>query len=179
MNKTQRLRTVERDQIVDPEMVAILEKAERLSAPKPEWYLATAHSPEACKAFDHFWDTVFRHGRVEHLIKEMMRLTIVQLLDCDFCSSQRSVQAQHDGLDEASAQACALPDFNPPDERLGAALRYARVLCTTEPSENPGAFDEAYGELHQVFDDEEVTELVYLAMISIGGTMVTRGLNLT
>lgn len=175
---TARLDPVPRERIDDPELLVILDRAERLSAPKPEWYLATAHHPAASKAFDHYWETVFRAGRVEHVIKEYMRLAIVQLLGCGFCSGQRSVLAQQEGLDETAAQACQLPDFDPPDLRLRAALRYARALCLADPSRDTALFDEVYRDLHAVYDDPEIVELAYLAMIAIGGTTVARSLDL-
>lgn len=176
--QTSRLRSVPREQIDDPELLEILDRAERLSAPKPEWYLATAHHPAASKAFDHMWETVFRAGRVEHKLKELMRLAIVQLLGCDFCSGQRSVLAQEGGLEEEEVLACALPDFDSPDPRLRAALRYARALCTADPSQDRALFDDVYRDLHAVFDEEEVVELVHLAILSIGGTTVARSLDL-
>ena len=177
--KTARLRPVSRDTIDDPELLEVLDRADRLSAPKPEWYLATAHYAEGCKVFDRYWDTVFRHGRVDHSIKELMRLAIVQLLGCDFCSSQRSAIAQGAGLSEHDVEACTMTDFNPPDPRLRAALSLARQLCLSRAGDDTAVFDPIYKQLHEVFDEEEIVELLYLSAITIGGTTVARSLDLT
>jgi alkylhydroperoxidase family enzyme len=175
---TRRLRSVAREDIQDPKLLEIVARAERLSAPKPEWYLATAHNPKACAAFDDYWDAVYRNGLVEHVTKELMRLAIVQLLGCDFCSSQRSVAAQAEGLDEDEVQACAMPDFNPPDPRVRAAVRYARALALDHAGADTSIYDEIYEDLHAHFSEEEIVELAYLAMITIGGTKVARSLDL-
>ncbi len=123
-----RLPQVKRHEIVDPELLAVLDRAEHLSTPKPAWYLTLAHDPEMAVAYARFWDLAHRGGRVEHTTKELMRIAISQLLGCDFCAEQRSVRALEDGLQEEDAQACAMPDFNHPDPRVRAALGYARAI---------------------------------------------------
>jgi alkylhydroperoxidase family enzyme len=175
---TSRLRPVARDDIKDLRLREIIARAEQLSAPKPEWYLTTAHNPDASVVFDRYWDAVYRNGRVEHLTKEIMRLAIVQLLGCDFCSSQRSVAAQAEGLEEDDIQACAMPDFDPPDQRLRAAVRYARALALDHAAADTSIYDEVYEDLHANFSEEEIVELAYFAMITIGGTKVARSLDL-
>jgi alkylhydroperoxidase family enzyme len=61
------------------------------------------------------------------------------------------------GLDEDVAVACALADFQHPDPRTRAALRYARALVKDTTDDR--VFDEVYAELHRVFDDGEIIEL--------------------
>lgn len=173
-----RVPPVPRDQITDVGLRSVLEQADRLSAPKPEWYLTLAHNPDVAKGFSVFWETTYREGRVDHVIKELMRLTIVQLVGCDFCSGQRSVRAEQEGLDEADVQACALPDFNPPDPRTRAAVRYARALALDEPGADASSFDEVYADLRAVFDDAEVIELAGFAALALGGAKVARSLRL-
>ena len=173
--RTSRLPPVPRDQVDDPELEAILERADRLSTPKPAWYLTLAHNPEMAKAYAAYWDAAHRGGRVEHTTKELMRIAISQLLDCTFCADQRSVLAQEQGLDEAEARACALPDFTHPDPRVRAALRYARALVQDT---GQAAFDDVYAELRAVFDDAEIVELGCFAAIAIGGVTLSRSLQI-
>ena len=73
-----------------------------------------------------------------------MRIAIASLLDCEFCATQRSVWALEEGLDESQAAACSLPDFDPPDPRARAAVRYARTLALARDDDS---FDAAYAEL--------------------------------
>jgi AhpD family alkylhydroperoxidase len=160
-----RLPKVPAEEVTDPELLAILERAERLSTPKPAWYLTLAHNPEMAKAYASYWDATHRGGQVEHTTKELMRIAISQLLGCAFCADQRSVVALDEGLVESEALACALPDFDHPDPRVRAALRYARALVReTEPA----AFDAVYAELRSGFTDAEIVELGCFAAIAIG-----------
>jgi alkylhydroperoxidase family enzyme len=170
-----RLPAVSKDEIDDPELLGVLAQAEELSTPKPAWYLTLAHNPEMAKAYAAYWDITHRGGRVEHVIKELMRITIAQLLDCGFCAEQRSVVALEQGLDEETASACALPDFDHPDARTRAALRYARALTLESSDED---FDRVYGELRAVFDDAEIVELGCFAAIAIGGVRLSRSLRI-
>jgi hypothetical protein len=79
---TTRLPQVPADQISDERLLGVLDRAERLSTPKPAWYLTLAHSPEMANAYAGYWDTTHRGGQVEHTTKELMRITIAQLLGC-------------------------------------------------------------------------------------------------
>ncbi len=170
-----RLPQVPREEVIDPELEALLERAERLSTPKPAWYLTLAHNPEMAKAYAAYWDLTHRGGQVEHTTKELMRIAISQLLGCDFCGAQRSVKAIDEGLDEAEAGACALPEYDHPDRRVRAALRYARALALET---DPAAFDVVYAELRSVYTDAEVVELGCFAAIAIGGVMLSRSLRI-
>lgn len=161
--------------IEDPGLINVLERAEKLSTPKPAWYLTLAHNPEMAKAYAAYWDITHRGGRVEHTIKELMRITIAQLLDCAFCADQRSVVALEQGLDEETAAACTLPDFNHPDLRTRVALRYARALTLDSSDED---FDQVYAALREVFDDGEIVELGCFAAIAIGGVRLSRSLRI-
>lgn len=160
----------------DPELDRIIERARQWSTPKPAWYQTLASSPSIAKAFAAYWDIAFRNGRVEHEIKELMRISVAQLLGCSFCASQRSVQAAEHGLTEAAIEQCALPDFQHPDRRTRAALRLARELALDQAGKDPARFDAVYAELHEVFDDEEIMELAGVCVLFIGGTHVARSL---
>jgi AhpD family alkylhydroperoxidase len=176
--RPRRMPLVDTAALGDPELDAIIAKARQLSTPKPAWYQTLASNPAVAKAFAHYWDTVFRAGRVEHEIKELMRVCVAQLLGCAFCSDQRSTQAVEAGLSEETVSACALPQFTHPDRRIRAALRLARELALDTPSSDPSRFDAVYAELREVFDDEQVMELVGACVLFIGGTRVARSLDI-
>ena len=165
-------------QVSDPELLAVLARAELLSTPKPAWYLTLAHAPEMATGYADFWDLTHRGGEVEHTTKELMRIAIAQLLGCEFCADQRSVVALDQGLTESDALACALPDFNHPDPRTRAALRFARALVLDAPGDDGSTFDAVYEELREVFSDAEVIELGCFAAIAIGGVKLSRSLRI-
>ncbi|MHB1835463.1 MAG: carboxymuconolactone decarboxylase family protein [Solirubrobacteraceae bacterium] len=173
-----RLPQLTREEIDDERLLGVLERAERLSTPKPAWYLTLAHSPEYANAYADFWDLTHRGGEVQHTTKELMRIAIAQLEGCDFCADQRSALALEEGLDEADAAACALPDFDHPHPRTRAALRFARALEQERPDSDPSAFDSVYAELRAVFSDAEIVELGCFAAIAIGGVKLSRSLRI-
>jgi len=136
-----RIPLVSPDEIDDAQLRVVLDRAARLSTPKPAWYQTLAHSPEMANAYAAFWDTMHRGGRVEHTTKELMRIAIASLLDCQFCADQRSVVAQEQGLAESDAQACALPTFDHEDPRVRAAVRYARLWPRALDQNRPTSAD--------------------------------------
>jgi alkylhydroperoxidase family enzyme len=162
----------------DPELDLIVANARRLSTPKPAWYQTLSSNPLVAKAFAQYWDTAFRSGRVEHEIKELMRICVARLLGCSFCYTQRSAQAMQGGLSEQTIETCSLPDFNPPDPRTRAALRLARELALDDASRDPARFDAVYAELHDVFDNEEIMELAGICVLFVGGTRLARSLGI-
>lgn len=163
-------------EVGDPELRQVLERAERLSTPRPEWYLTLASSPEMAVGYARYWDLTHRGGEVEHEIKELMRIAISTLLGCEFCAEQRSVVALEEGLDEEAAGACALPDFDHPDRRTRAALRFARALVADSPS-TPVTWDPVYAELGECFSPGEIVELGCFAAIALGGVKLSRSLS--
>ena len=130
-----RLAPAARHAVTDPRLEATPERADVLSTrTRPGTYLTLAHNPNIAVAYAMFWDETHRGGRVEHTIKELMRIAIAQLLGCQFCADQRSVMALDHGLEENDAQACCAPrvrssrsaDRRRPALRPRAGARLAR-----------------------------------------------------
>jgi alkylhydroperoxidase/carboxymuconolactone decarboxylase family protein YurZ len=163
-----RLRILDEDEIRDPELRSIIDRSKQLMAPKPEWYRLCGAAPEMAKAWHAYWEATFRGGVVEHETKELMRLAMVTLIDCAYCSTQRSVQALEGGLEEeVVAQACGV-SLGALSPRAAAAVRFGRATVANDPSTEPELFDGVYDQLKSVFSDGEIVELVCLAMMVMG-----------
>jgi len=171
-----RLRPLDPAEVRDERLAAVLARAERLSAPRPAWYLTLAHAPEMAVGYADWWELTHRGGRVEHTVKELMRIAISTLLGCGFCAVQRSETALEEGLDEQVVEACASPQFDHPDPRVRAALRYARALVLDGPT-RPADWDAVYAELRAAYDDDEVVELGCFAAMALGGVKLSRSIN--
>lgn len=171
-----RLPRIARREITDRRLRGVLQRAEKLSTPKPAWYQTLAHNPDMAVAYARYWDLTHRGGSVEHTTKELMRIAIAELLGCGFCADQRSVLAVDQGLDERDAVACALPDFNHPEPRVRAALRFARAMTLDGPGVHVD-WDAVYDELRDVFSAGEIVELGCFAAMAIGGVKLSRSLN--
>jgi alkylhydroperoxidase family enzyme len=104
-------------------------------------------------------------------------LTITTLFGCDFCSTQRSAEALAQGLDDEEIASCALPDYDPGDERVAVALEYARALVA-DVMAGYDDWDALYEKLRAHFSEAELAELICLCANTIGGTLVARTLNL-
>jgi AhpD family alkylhydroperoxidase len=171
-----RVRRLNRDEVTDPRLLAVLDRAEWLSTPRPAWYQTLAHAPDMAVEYAIYWDLTHRGGRVEHTTKELMRIAISAQLGCDFCADQRSVRALDQGLTEAEASACMMPSYAHPDARVRAALRLARSMVIDAPA-SPVDWNEVYAELGSVYDEAEIVELGCFAAMAIGGVKLSRSLN--
>lgn len=155
------------DPAVDEECRRIVEFALRTGAPSRELYTVLAHRPELMKAFAHAWNTAFYEGRVDHRIKELVRLAIVSIHSCGYCSNVRSRVAREMGLTEEKIRELHRFEesslFTP---REKAAIRYAIKFS----SDLDAAKDEAaYEELKRHFPDEgERLELEFFIALTEG-----------
>ena len=121
--------------------------------------------------FDRFWDLTFRRGRVEHATKEMVRLTMVTMLGCNFCGSQRSALALEDVSPEELE---ALPPGSTIPTPAPASLPMAHDVSPDVKTD----WDPVYAELREHYDDAEVAELLSFTTIALGGVLVARTLDL-
>lgn len=177
LTKTPQVPLVDRDAVDHPGLLAALERAERLSTPKPAWFLLLGHAPEVAVEFDQYWNLTFREGKIEHATKEMVRLTIVTMLGCNFCMGQRSNLALEE-MSPEELEACSLPGFDHPDARVQAALRFARSIASdTDPNVEIN-WDSVYAQLREHYDEAEIAELLAFTVAALGGVLVARTIDL-
>ena len=87
-----------------PEMRAEMERCAREGTPRPESSAIRAHVPAAFWFFANSWNDLFRHGIVDHSIKELCRVYVSRSVKCEYCGNQRS-----EALLPASASAVSKP----------------------------------------------------------------------
>jgi alkylhydroperoxidase family enzyme len=61
---------------------------------------ALAHQPELLAAFTRIYGTLWSHGVLDPVSKEMARLRNARLVDCRFCRNVRFASAREQGLSE-------------------------------------------------------------------------------
>ena len=80
----QRISYVDPVTITDPEMVEEFERCRREGTPRPESQAIRAHNPNVFRAFSQAWDLTFRHGVLDHDVKELCRVYVSKSIDCEY-----------------------------------------------------------------------------------------------
>ncbi len=150
--------------VVDPELVAIMERARTFGTPRPESQAIRLHNPAVMKAFNQAWEAFFRQGVTDHSIKELCRLYIAKSVDCEYCGGQRSVLAWQQGTTES--QVDDILDFESSgqfDDRERAALTWAMAIAW-----DPGlADDQLWARLHEHFSEAQLIELGHFIALTL------------
>jgi alkylhydroperoxidase/carboxymuconolactone decarboxylase family protein YurZ len=79
-----RIPYVHPEMITDDEIRGYLEQARREGTPRPESQAIRAHNPNVIRAFSQAWDLTFRHGVLDHKIKEMCRVYVSKSIQCEY-----------------------------------------------------------------------------------------------
>lgn len=155
MTQQPRIPIVDRTTIDDPQILSLLNWADEHSTPRPSWIQLTANNPELCRARGEFWRGLFWGGTVPHATKELVRRVIVEIQECQYCTSQRSVSAGD--VNDTIVESCTLPDFSHPEPRIQAALRFAREI--TLHQRDDAVWDSVYAELNRHYAPGDIVEL--------------------
>ncbi len=145
------------EDIRDPELAELIERAERLGVPGSLFALVLARVPQYAKPLLRAMLRSQFEGQVDHALKEIIRVQLARRAGSRYFGQLRSAQASARGLSEALIEA-GCEDY----ERSGGftekekwALRYADQMYL-----NPASLDAAfYSELKQHFSEAEVMEL--------------------
>lgn len=70
--------------VTDQEIRSYLEQARREGTPRPESQAIRAHNPSVIRAFSQAWDLTFRHGVLDHKVKELCRVYVSKSIDCHY-----------------------------------------------------------------------------------------------
>ena len=162
-----RVPQVAEDEVRDPRLREVIERAETTESPPPQWYRTMGNNPDVATAFAAYWDLLHRGGSVPHEIKELGRLQIAQMIGCEFCARQTSPLAE--SITDEERRSCALPDWEHPDPRTRAALHYARSLTLDD-----GRDDEVYAELREHYTPAEIVELSAFFCLTMGGNRMAK-----
>ena len=159
---------------MDAAMTAVMDRCAREGTPRPESSAVRAHSPGAFWSFEDAWDKLFRHGEVDHALKELCRVYVSRSVKCEYCGNQRSETAVASGLTEGKLD--TLMNFETSgdySERERAALSYAEAITwRLDPD------DAFWQRLTQHFTEEELVELACFITLTMGQQSWIRLLNI-
>ena len=72
------------DQHVSPEVREYFRLAEKRGAPTSTLLRILAREPESLRTFYESWNRAFYGGRVDHLLKELVRVRMAELRGCHY-----------------------------------------------------------------------------------------------
>lgn len=146
------------DQIDSPKLAKMLELAEELQVPGPEFLQTLAHAPNYAEAFFDAMHQALFEGNVDHKLKEIVRIQLARKAGDKYFSSLRSKRAQDEGLTEDLIEAGCAADFADNPNFTDAekwALAYGYWMYRA-----PDTLDKAfYDEGRKYYNDAQITEL--------------------
>jgi alkylhydroperoxidase family enzyme len=148
---------LDRGDVRDPELAALIERAEQLGVPGALFALILARVPGYAKPLLQAMLRSHFEGQVDPRLKEIIRVQLARRAGSRYFARLRSASAQESGLSEAAIEA-GCEDY----ERSGGftekqkwALRYADQMYL-----NPASLDAAfYAEMKKHYSEAEVMEL--------------------
>jgi alkylhydroperoxidase/carboxymuconolactone decarboxylase family protein YurZ len=78
------IRLLELDEITDPAIRALIGQAEARGAPDPNFFRIMGHVPELCTRMYELWTESFNRGRLDHRLKELVRVKMSRYVSCQY-----------------------------------------------------------------------------------------------
>jgi len=160
---------------MDADMRTEMERCQREGTPRPESSAIRAHVPAAFWFFANSWNDLYRHGVLDHAVKELCRLYVSRSVQCEYCGNQRSVKATSSGA-LIEDQVMDLLNFEKSakyTDRQKAALAYAEAIVWHLQTD-----DAFWDRLHRHFTEPELVELGCMIGLTLGQQSWLRLLNI-
>jgi alkylhydroperoxidase family enzyme len=173
MGATQRISYVPIDAMT-PEMRVEMERCAREGTPRPESSAIRAHVPAAFWFFANAWNDLFRHGVVDHEIKELCRVYVSRSVKCEYCGNQRSEKGRSLGLVERQYDELLNFETSPSfTEQEKAALAYTEAIAWHLDTD-----DAFWARLYDHFTEPQLVELGCMIGLTLGQQSWLRLLNI-
>lgn len=164
-------------QISDPELLALMARAEELGVPDALFTRIVARVPSYAKVLLNALIVSHAQGSVDHRLKEIIRIQLARFAGDPYFSALRSKRALAAGLDEATIDAgCGDYDDDPRfTEAEKVALRYADQMYL-DPQKVDSAF---YDEMKRHYTEAQIMELGGFIAFHYGMQVFMRTLDAT
>ncbi|MGI9585001.1 MAG: carboxymuconolactone decarboxylase family protein [Acidimicrobiia bacterium] len=160
------------NEIDDPEILAILERARQNGTPRPESQAIRSHVPAVVKTFSAAWEQTFVNGVVDHELKELCRMYVTKTVDCGYCAAQRSEDAEVE--EDHYSDLLKFRTSSRYSDREKAALAYTDAVVWNADF----ADDALWQELDEHFTAPELAELGFFIALTSGQQRWLKTLNL-
>jgi len=159
-------------EIVDPEVIAILDRARKNGTPRPESQAIRSHVPAVVKTFSAAWEGTFVDGVVEHELKELCRVYVTKTVACGYCAAQRSVDV---AVEEDHYSDLMVYDTS---DRYSAREKAALAYTDAVVWDADFAGDDLWERLNANFTPPELVELGFFIALTSGQQRWLKTLNL-
>ena len=78
------IRMLDLEELDRTELKPLVKKTLRHRAPDPAFHAMMGHNPELSKSMYLAWGTVFNTGRIDHKLKEVIRVQLSRMADCNY-----------------------------------------------------------------------------------------------
>jgi hypothetical protein len=75
---------VDIEELRQTRLARYIEKCLRNRAPDPAFHAIMGHNLELCEAMFVAWDTLFNTGRIDHKLKEIIRVQLSRMAACTY-----------------------------------------------------------------------------------------------
>ena len=72
------------DQLKESKLGPLVTKSLRHRAPDPAFHAMMGHNPDLSRSMYLSWGTVFNTGRIDHSLKEIIRVQLSRMADCTY-----------------------------------------------------------------------------------------------
>ena len=118
-----------------------IKKSLRHKAPDPAFHAMLGHNPELSASMYFAWGTVFNTGKIDHKLKEIIRVQLSRTADCNYWGNVRSASAKQQGLTEQMIDE-GIEHYETSDNFTASekiALKFSDLMDT-----DPDKIDEAF-----------------------------------
>lgn len=163
-------------EIHDPELLELIVRCEQLAVPDALFPRILARVPAYAKALLRAMLLSHFEGKVDHKLKEIIRIRLARTAGDQYFAGLRSAKAAQQGLDEQPIEAGAGnfdddPSMSPAEKY---ALRYAKLMYL-----EPSAVDaEFYAGMKKHFSEAQIMELGAFIAFHYGMQVFARTLDL-
>ena len=151
------IKPLESSEIQDPELRELIARCEELGVPDALFPRILARVPTYAKALLNAMLLSHAGGKVDHKLKEIIRIQLARTAGDKYFAGLRSIRAQRQGLDEQAIDA-GVGDFDGNPDLTAAekcALRYAKLMYL-DPSSVDADF---YADMKQHYSEAQIMEL--------------------
>ena len=154
------------DELKDSSLGPLVKKCLKHKAPDPAFHAIMGHNPELSKSMYIAWGTVFNSGKIDHKLKEIIRVQLSRMADCNYWGNVRSASAKQMGLTEEILDD-GIENYEKSEnftKKEKLALLYSELMAS-----NPEKIDcNFYKKLGEFFSEEEIVELGAFIGFNIG-----------